>query len=94
MQKIENTVIELEAIKHKFYCDKCKRLIGESIEDEDGCYDELGVIDKRIEFISGNRLKDYHFYLNICEDCREIVNKEIDKKIENTLKKLGFVLKQ
>ena len=38
---IEETIIK-QKIKHSFYCDKCNRLIGESIEDNpDFAYDNL-----------------------------------------------------
>ena len=38
MEKVESKVIKVTENKHIFYCDGCKKKLGESIECDDGYY--------------------------------------------------------
>ena len=81
MEQIDYGMIEVDNPIHKFYCDMCKKFIGESEEDDDGYYEELGTYEQ--SFLIGHW---YKLNMCLCKDCREKKNKEII----TTIKSLGF----
>lgn len=83
MEKIETKKVEKEERKHKFYCDVCNKFLGESIEYEDGYYEEYGDIEHKIFIHRTN----YIIKMNLCEECYQKKMNEI----EEAIKKVGYV---
>jgi hypothetical protein len=83
MEKTSEKTITTVEIHHSFFCDKCKTLIGESIEYDDGYYEELGRYER--SFVNSNK-GCYGLHLNLCDKCKE----KMDNEIEQALFNLGF----
>ena len=83
MEKIFEQTVTIKEVHHSFFCDKCKTLLGERIECDDGYYEELGRYEHSF-VIDGKGY--YRLRLNLCDECREKMNNEI----EQALFKLGF----
>lgn len=83
MDKIETRIIKKEERKHIFICDLCKKNLGESIECEDGYYEEKGEYEQSCYV---NNKAWYKLHLNLCDECKETY----DYKIIKALKELGF----
>ena len=83
MEKTFEREVTIKEIHHNFICDKCKKLLGERIESDDGYYEELGRYDH--SFVIAGR-GYYRLYLHLCDECKE----KIDNEIEQALFKLGF----
>ena len=69
---------------HCFYCDECNEPIGDSIECEDGYYQEHGVLE--FQFYVGSW---YKFKKHLCDKCRT----NYILKIQSTLENMGFCIK-
>ena len=70
-------------VSHKFYCDRCGKLIGEVNEClEDGWYPILGEYKRKYRASKGW----LELNKNYCDSCAEM----IDYQIELTLKEFGF----
>ena len=83
MEEQSEKVIEVIEKHHTFYCDKCECLLGDTVEDNDCYYDEFGRYERSF-VIDGKGY--YRLRLNLCDECREKMNNEI----EQALFKLGF----
>ena len=83
MEKTFEQEVTIKEIHHSFFCDKCRTLIGERIESDDGYYEELGRYDHSF-VIDGKGY--YKLRLNLCGKCREKMNNEIEQALFN----LGF----
>ncbi len=66
----------------EFYCDDCGKFLGKSEEYDDGYYEKLGEFEVKFNFNGWYKLEKH-----LCDECKE---KET-KKIEKSLKELGFV---
>ena len=82
MIETEEVVVQNTKITHKFYCDNCKKYLGESTEYDDGYYDSYGDF-KYSFFIDGNWYTKHNHY---CKDCTKIEK----EKLISSLKELGF----
>ena len=82
MKKIEKQYMKKENIIHKFYCSECEKFLGESIEFEDGYYQEYGNCELAFFF---NKTW-YKYKNNLCERCRNVFY----KCLEDELKLFGF----
>ena len=69
---------------HIFSCDKCEEVLGNSIEYEDGYYDEIGVFESEI-YIDG--LGWLKLKATLCDKCKAKFIKELEKEFN----KLGFL---
>lgn len=78
---IEKEVQVIEKIHH-FECDMCHTVIGESLEHEDGWYEEKGLFTEHFR-ISGEEFTIRH---HLCENCKI----KFRSKIHTELMKLGF----
>lgn len=68
--------------EHDFYCDKCNKHLGKSVECDDGYYKKLGEFE--LDFLVGDW---YKIKKHFCDDCRiEFINNLI-----KTLTKMGFM---
>lgn len=72
-------VISKEATKiniiHEFYCDKCNKYLGESVEYDDGWFDEIGYFDTTIiNFLNKN---GFDLKQPISKDKLEIVSEKL-----------------
>lgn len=76
-KKIKSTTNVVE-----FYCDNCKKFLGESEEFDDGYVPELGEYEQEI-FINNDW---YRIEKNLCDECKQ----KLTKDIIDSLKKLGF----
>lgn len=83
MERIKTEIIETEEKKHIFYCDNCKEKIGESIEWDDGYYEEIGEYEETYNTIN---VGHYQLKLHLCDKCKIVYN---DKIIE-AITKIGF----
>lgn len=84
--KIITKVVPKTEYHHSFYCDNCNKLLGESVEHEDGWYEEFGDYKESIR-ISGEGEFIKKGYL--CDACR----KEFTFSLVNALHNLGFELR-
>lgn len=81
MKKTITEIVEVEEIRHEFYCDECNRYLGVSYECEDGWYDSLGDFELKCN-INGW----LHLRKCLCDKCRyEFIN-----KVRTTLFDIGF----
>lgn len=83
MEQLKIREIKTQEKKHIFYCDRCQKELGESIEIDDGYYEEKGSYEQKI-FINGRGW--YNLHLCLCDKCKDIYN----EKIVETLKNIGF----
>ena len=82
---MEKSIVEEKVTyihKHEFYCDKCGKYLGISIEYDDGYYERIGEVDIHLYGLTLSG----HF----CDNCR----KKIDSQIEEALTKIGFKIDQ
>lgn len=84
MEEIKTKKIEVEERKHIFYCDNCKEKIGESIEYDDGYYEEIGKYEET--YNSRNVVGYYRLNLHLCDKCKIVYN----NKIIEAITKIGF----
>ena len=81
MKKTETKQELIDINTHKFYCDNCNKFLGESVEYEDGYYEEYG------EFYLHIFIDDwYKLNKHLCNDCRI----KFLSNIKQTLKQIGF----
>lgn len=83
MEKTETQIVNTEKITHKFYCDNCQKLLGESTELDDGYYKRYGEYEAKVLLSSGW----YKLKKNLCDDCKS----KLQENIVKTIKQLGFV---
>ena len=83
MKNITLKVVEVIQKHHTFYCDKCNCLLGDTIEADDGYYEDFGRYERSV--ILPNK-GYYEIKLNLCDKCKE----KMDNEIEQALLKLGF----
>lgn len=83
MEKTEIQIVNTEKITHKFYCDNCKKFLGESIEFDDGYHKRYGEYEENVHLSSGW----YKLKKNLCDDCKS----KLQENIVKTIKQLGFV---
>lgn len=84
MEETEIKEIVTEECTHIFYCDNCNKKLGESIELDDGYYEEFGVYRQSFNI---KNLGSYKMNLNLCDECKKIY----DKKIVDAITAIGFV---
>jgi len=82
MEETKTKEVKAQEITHIFYCDNCKKYLGESVECDDGYYEEYG----RYEQSCCIHKKIYDLNLHLCDKCKAIYN----KRIVEALKNLGF----
>ena len=71
--------VEVETITHKFYCDECGVLLGESREDPDGYYEEIRKYEWELRVgLCEYLIKKGHY----CSKCKE--------QIVSALEGIGF----
>lgn len=60
----------VKVITHEFYCDFCGEKIGESVEFDDGYYEELN----EVEFVIQNNYgaNRYSKKMHLCDTCRPL----------------------
>lgn len=82
MEKTIKEIVEVEDIRHEFYCDECNEYLGVSYECDDGWYSKLG------EFkLSCNIDGWLHLEKCLCNKCKyEFIN-----KVRKNLFDIGFV---
>ncbi len=86
MEKIKVEKETKEKIIHKFYCDDCKKFLGESEEYEDGYYyDKFGSFDK-IFCVDSTR---FEIHKHFCNECEKKFKENIVKYLKQ-LEQLGF----
>ena len=83
MEKVEEKIVKAKREIHKFYCDKCGEYLGEIEEYDDGYYEEIRCVTKRI-VING---KQYLYKRHLCDKCKENFYKDLG----NVLEIVGFV---
>lgn len=83
MEKVESKVIKVTENKHIFYCDGCKKKLGESIECDDGYYETIGNYEQRFYLSGVNDIIEYKLNLNLCDECKEFKNKQIIEALES-----------
>ena len=66
---------------HYFYCDECGKYLGQSLEYNDGYYEELGKFE--LQCYIDNR---YILHKHLCKECESKLLLEIERE----LRKLGF----
>lgn len=72
----------------KFYCDTCGAYLGESITDENGCIEDVGVVSISLKAQGWFRkLVYYRKELNLCKKCKD----DFFCELEESLKKFGYV---
>ena len=91
MEKVKKYTKKREIYKHKFYCDKCNEFIMESIEEDDGYYDEPDYLEEKIYINEDEYLEDeedgwYEYNKCLCPKCYKVEK----QKIIEELKKIGF----
>lgn len=82
MEKVRTRQITKIQATHEFYCDECGKFIGEAIEFDDGYVPTLGRCEWKANIGTWYRLKR-----NLCDGCKDIVEKRIVKALEN----IGFI---
>ena len=77
MEKIVKVEMKQMNIVHKFYCDKCHKELGKSVEHSDGYYDTYGKFEEKMYIpvfgwvsVQGN----------LCNECRKEVQQAIRNK--------------
>ena len=83
MEKIRREDYKLTRTIHEFYCDDCKSKIGESLEYDDGYYNQMGEYKQSI--CLGSSVW-YKLHLCLCDQCSTLRT----QNIISTLKELGF----
>lgn len=71
MEKTIKEIVEVEDVRHEFYCDECNKYLGVSYEFDDGWYKKLGDFEMKY-YVDG------WLYLRrcLCDKCRyELINK-------------------
>ena len=76
---------EVDNVIHHFYCDKCKKSLGETIEQE---HSYIPNPKGMIEYNRGLRIgmEWYSINMDLCEDCA----RELDNCLIETLTQFGF----
>ena len=82
MDKIETKQELVNRDIHKFYCDNCNKFLGESVEYDDGYYEEFG--EFYLHFLVNK--KWYKLNKHLCDNCRT----KFLTKIKQVLKKMDF----
>lgn len=81
MEKTIKEIIEVEDIRHEFYCDECNEYIGTSYEHSDGWYEELGELELKLNVNGWLRVNKC-----LCAKCKyEFIN-----KLRTNLFDIGF----
>ena len=83
MEIIKSEKVEYILDIHQFYCDICKEYIGESEEDDEGYYEDLGGYSLKFWIRDGW----YKVDRCLCDKCRA----KFTKDIIDTLVLKGFV---
>mgnify|MGYP006996291507 CR=1 FL=1 len=83
MEKVEEKIVEAKRKIHKFYCDKCGKYLGENEEYDDGYYEDIGYVIKRIVVNE----KQYLYKRHLCDKCKE----KFYEDLGNVLEVVGFV---
>ena len=83
MDQVKSEEIVKIKITHNFFCDGCNKLLGSSVEYEDGYYDHIGEYEHTVFFKHVGK-----FTINkcLCDNCRLA----LDKKIQQSMEDLGF----
>ena len=81
MEKIEISPRYYEEKMHHFYCDGCGKYLGQSLEYDDGWYEEIGALE--LKFYTDSR---YILHHQLCKECEG----KLLLEIERDLRKLGF----
>ncbi len=83
MEEIKTKEVKVQEITHIFYCDNCKKYLGESVECDDEYYEQHGEYEQTFYI---QNLGRYNLRLCLCDKCKTIY----DKRIVEALKNLGF----
>ena len=88
MEKIEEVYVPRD--KHIFYCDKCNKLIMESIEYDDGYYEE-----PNFEFKEYNDVIKMCLGTNIhlCKKCKDYYEEYFKNKFIKEFEKVDKIIK-
>lgn len=81
MKRTITRIIEVEEIKHEFYCDECGKYLGVSYEHDDGWYETLGEVN-----LSYNVNGFLYLRKCLCDKCKY----ELEDNIRRNLSALGF----
>lgn len=91
MDKLITVTETVEKRTHRFFCDECGALLGESVEHDDGYYTKFGQVP-RSNMPQDDQILGIHVELLkncLCDKCLEKKQNEV----RDALVKLGFFLK-
>ena len=83
MERVESKVIKVNENKHIFYCDGCKKKLGESIECDDGYYENIKCFEQAF-YLKG--IAWYRLNMNLCDECKKFKEQQITDALEH----IGF----
>lgn len=86
MEQIKVSPRYYEERIHHFYCDGCCKYLGQSLEYDDGWYEEIGKFELQYCIDS----KYYILHKHLCKECEG----KLLLEIEQDLRRLGFKTKQ
>jgi len=85
-------ILEKERIEklmiHEFYCDLCGKKIGESVEFDDGYYEELNEVKFVIQNAYGSNR--YSKKLHLCDICRPLEVEAFEGRYKAFCESLGL----
>lgn len=84
MEQVKTKPRYYEKREHNFYCDGCGKYLGQSLEYDDGWYEELGKFESQCFIDSGY----YILHKHLCKKCEG----KLSLEIEENLRRLCFKL--
>ena len=81
MEQVKVTPRYYEERVHHFYCDGCGKYLGQSLEYNDGWYEEIGVFELKCYIDSR-----YILHKHLCKECEG----KLLLETEQDLRRLGF----
>lgn len=79
MEKITKEEVKHENVYHHIYCDKCNKLLEDSLEYDDGYYDNSFKYEQSIRIDN----TWYTIQCDLCEDCAKLVTRNLIKTLED-----------